>query len=87
MLPIPGKANSTTNNNGSTIYTLQSGEEFVFGKIGFKQGGQRYTVTIVRKPNQNKEIYDFYGNYYADSPLGANLRKTIHQITINMIII
>lgn len=65
--------NTAVSNDSSNIYTLQSGEEFVFGKIGYK-GTQRYTVAIVRKYNPNKEFYQFYGNYY-NQALNANLRK------------
>ncbi|MBN1250948.1 MAG: RICIN domain-containing protein [Bacteroidales bacterium] len=74
------ESNSTTTETvkkDSDVYTLLADEEFVFGKIGLnKQGNYKYTLVIVRKPNTNKEIYNFYGNYYAERPLGANLRKS-----------
>ena len=63
-------------NIGSTIYTLQANEEFVYGKIGKnKKGGIKYTLAVVRVPNAEKEVYEFYGPYYGPRPIGANLRK------------
>lgn len=63
-------------NIGSNIYTLQGNEEFVYGKIGKnKNGGIKYTVAVVRVPNTEKEVYEFYGPYYGPRPIGANLRK------------
>ncbi|RKD94097.1 hypothetical protein [Marinifilum flexuosum] len=63
-------------NIGSNIYTLQRNEEFVYGKIGKNNnGGIKYTVAVVRVPNAEKEVYEFYGPYYGPRPIGANLRK------------
>lgn len=80
---IENKANSNSIapaneqlNVGRNIYILQGNEEFVYGKIGKnKKGDIKYTLAVVRVPNAEKEVYEFYGPYYGPRPIGANLRK------------
>ncbi|MCT4615520.1 MAG: RICIN domain-containing protein [Marinifilaceae bacterium] len=66
---IPGSSSTMKgeprNSVGKTMYQLQSGEEFVFGKTGVsKSGNIKYNLAIVRKPNSSKRIYnDSYKEY------------------------
>lgn len=61
---------------GSTIYSLQDGEEFVYGKIGKKSDGAvKYTLAVVRKPNRTKEVYELSCYYYSHYGIDPRMVK------------
>jgi hypothetical protein len=72
--------NFVQNNPGqSTIYTLEPGEEFVYGKVGVNaQGQQYYTAAIVCKPNSNKPVYrSNFEPYEGVRPIGEPLMTQV----------
>ncbi|MGE0079579.1 MAG: RICIN domain-containing protein [Bacteroidales bacterium] len=49
---------SSSNFSSKVIYSLASGEDMVYGKVGlFDDGSVKYTFAVVRKPSGSKQIY------------------------------
>lgn len=70
---------SVSTNAQTPIYTLASGEEMVYGKIGlFDNGAVKYTFAVVRKPHNGKQIYkrEFMSPYGGSKPIygGSQMR-------------
>ena len=62
--------------SSEAVYTLQPGEEYVYGKVGLKDDGSiKYTVAIVRKTNDTKQIYEANFDPYAPRPVGEPVMK------------
>lgn len=58
------------NSKEMSVYKLQTGEEFVYGKVGlFDNGDTKYTLAIVRKPNRTKKIYRRGYDPYTSRPI------------------
>lgn len=66
--------------SGVEIYRLESGEEFVYGKIGLKSDGDfNYSFAIVRKPNPNKTIYAREFEPYGPRPIMGGGKMKLDQ--------
>jgi len=65
-------SNSSSADTSDTIYILNQGEEFVFGKIGLDDSKNiKYTFAVVRKPNLSKKIYKREFNPYGPRGIGG----------------
>ncbi|MCT4613245.1 MAG: hypothetical protein N4A49_00035 [Marinifilaceae bacterium] len=82
ILLIPFQFGICQNNPISkSIYKLNQGEEFVYGKTGiFEDGNLKYSFAVIRKKNNNKELYRREVLPYQSNPIlrGGTLRKEVN---------
>lgn len=69
---LTGTADAPSDKAGKGFYTLASGEELVYGKVGTDANGkERYTFAIVRKSNPAKKVYRRPFDPYTSRPLSS----------------